>query len=193
MTDHDPSAAAGGISQQLDGARRQLADLQDLVAGANASVRQAHGLFCGATELTALADPDVLEQDGLGLRPWLDALSTTSVAGGRAVDVARGLARWRLAAEQVDAAARTVTATNTAPLDRRRELRGRLDATHAKAVRLGLTEDEGLSRLYARAFGTLYRAPTDLALAEELTMAYLRALDGHERPSDHGHGHGGVR
>lgn len=143
-------------------------------------MEKARGLIAEPAGLVTFADPDVLDQAGAGLRPWLADLSAAALTGGREADVMAGLARWHTLADETERVAKAVARTNAMPLDQRRELRGRLEAAHAKAVRLGLAEDEELSALHARAFGTLYRAPSDLVVAERLTMAYLHALTDHE-------------
>ncbi|OHV36236.1 hypothetical protein CC117_18720 [Parafrankia colletiae] len=153
-------------------------------------MEKARGLIAEPAGLVTFADPDVLDQAGAGLRPWLADLAAAALTGGREADVVGGLARWHTLADETERVAKTVARTNAMPLDQRRELRGRLEAAHAKAVRLGLAEDEELSALHARAFGTLYRAPSDLVVAERLTMAYLHALTDHEDEDAAGRTHG---
>ncbi|MFD3685287.1 hypothetical protein ACFWTE_10765 [Nocardiopsis sp. NPDC058631] len=75
----------------------------------------------------------------------------------------------------------------TGLLERRAELRGRLDAYRARAVRLELAENEHLSELHGRAHWELWRAPCDLRAATVALSAYLRALQelsGTESPGD---------
>lgn len=176
VTGEDRTVSAGGIARDLTAAREQLASLSDLVREALDSPEHVRGRIVAPVGLVTFADRDVLEQDGVGLRPWLDDLAAAALGGRRDGDVARGLAEWRALAVSTEQAARAVTSANAVGLNQRRELRGRLAAVHGKAARLGLAEDEELSALHARAFEELYRAPTDLAEAERLTMAYVRAL-----------------
>ncbi|GIH95076.1 hypothetical protein ACFFMN_17335 [Planobispora siamensis] len=61
---------------------------------------------------------------------------------------------------------------------RRDELRGRLEALRAKAVRLGLAEDAGLVSLYRRAHDLLWTAPCDLRRATVAVTGYQRATEG---------------
>ncbi|MBE2998007.1 hypothetical protein IDM40_04685 [Nocardiopsis sp. HNM0947] len=61
-------------------------------------------------------------------------------------------------------------------LDRRGELRGRLDGYRARAVRLGLAEDERLLTEDRRAQRALWRAPGDLREATAALAAYRDAL-----------------
>ncbi|MEU0240975.1 hypothetical protein ABZ234_25135 [Nocardiopsis sp. NPDC006198] len=72
-------------------------------------------------------------------------------------------------------------------MERRAELRGRLDAFRARAARLGLAEDERLAELHARAHAELWTAPCDLRAATVFLSSYLRALHelgGTETPGD---------
>jgi hypothetical protein len=62
------------------------------------------------------------------------------------------------------------------PLDTRNELRGRLDAYHAKALAIGLAEDEGLTQVYERARTLLFTAPCDVAGAEAAVREYQQGL-----------------
>ncbi len=61
-------------------------------------------------------------------------------------------------------------------LQRRAELRGRLDAFRARAVRLGLAEHERLTELHGDAHWELWNAPCDLRAATVALSAYQRTL-----------------
>jgi len=61
-------------------------------------------------------------------------------------------------------------------LDRRAELRGRLDAYRAKAERLGLAEDLNLAALHKQAHDVLYTRPTDLAAVTKDRVLFWSAL-----------------
>lgn len=61
-------------------------------------------------------------------------------------------------------------------LDRRGELRGRLDAYRAKAARVGFAEDGDLSTRYQRAHDLLFTAPCDLRQSTQAVYAYQKAL-----------------
>jgi len=65
-------------------------------------------------------------------------------------------------------------------LDRRAELRGRLDAYRIKAARLGHSEDPALTDLHRRAHDLLWHAPCDLAAATRALNAYQRAISDRE-------------
>ncbi|CAL9466523.1 hypothetical protein SUDANB121_02759 [Nocardiopsis dassonvillei] len=62
-------------------------------------------------------------------------------------------------------------------LDRRSELRGRLESYRARAVRLGRAEEPGLSELHDRAYRELWTAPGDLRAATVSLAAYRRSLE----------------
>jgi hypothetical protein len=107
------------------------------------------------------------------------------------LDRVRELARraaWCEAAEALDACARRaairleraqrITAANRAPIGRRNQLRGLLDAYRGKARHVGRIEDPRLGALFAAAHDELYTAPTDLDRADVLVRRYQDALSG---------------
>lgn len=105
-------------------------------------------------------------------RRW-GRLATELAAAERAADA--GLHR----AEQLKVAADGL-------LDRRAELRGRLDAYRAKAARLGFAEHAGLAEKHRAAEDLLYVSPCDLPAATRALVAYQRYLNNlTERGSPH--------
>jgi len=110
-----------------------------------------------------------------GLAGQLAALDTLKAAG-----------RWsRLASEldlleeQAAAAAkecRDAERQATALLDRRAELRGRLEAYEAKAAQCGGAEDSKLDESHGRARDLLWTAPCDLPAAADAVTAYQQAV-----------------
>ena len=62
-------------------------------------------------------------------------------------------------------------------LERRTELRGRLEAYRAKAARLGFAEHLELSELHRAAHDLLYTSPCDLSAATRSLVTYRRYLD----------------
>jgi hypothetical protein len=100
-------------------------------------------------------------------------------------DLHRG-ARWtrlgeRFGAVERDAAAaadraRRLRDAATGLLARRDELRGRLDAYHAKAGRRGLAEHAGLAARHEEAHRLLYTAPCDLPAATRAVFGYQQLL-----------------
>ncbi|MFD0905937.1 hypothetical protein [Actinomadura sediminis] len=69
-------------------------------------------------------------------------------------------------------------------LERRDELRGRLDAYRVKAARLGLAEDAGTAGLYERARALLWTSPCDLREATVALAEYQRAVSAREKGAD---------
>ncbi|MEU3270523.1 hypothetical protein ABZ639_06730 [Saccharomonospora sp. NPDC006951] len=79
------------------------------------------------------------------------------------------------AAAALGAARSSVTAA-TGLLDRRAELRGRLEAYRAKAARLGHAEDLDLTALHDEAHTLLFTAPCELAAATRALNRYQQAI-----------------
>lgn len=157
-------AATGGLAGQLRTAR---AEASEKIAGIAAGTADADGLQARVTHLranlddvTALARADWQEAHRLlgELDQQADALQAETAAALRAV---------------------------REPMARRDELRGRLDAYHAKALAIGLAEDAALDQRYARAKDLVYTAPCDLVAAEAAVRAYSTGLSGGlSRPRD---------
>ena len=71
---------------------------------------------------------------------------------------------------------RALVANLAGLLDRRTELRGRLEAYRAKATKLGHAEHAGLSALHRAAHDVLFTAPCDLPEATRAVGRYQRAV-----------------
>jgi hypothetical protein len=71
---------------------------------------------------------------------------------------------------------RALVANLTGLLDRRTELRGRLEAYRAKATRLGHAENPALSALHRAAHDVLFTAPCDLPEATRAVGRYQQAV-----------------
>jgi hypothetical protein len=141
--------------------------LLDALAAAERRAREARATAMAKIADAGLPDPaDVLDLDGW---PALDRRIT-------ALD--RDLTAAVTAAED------RVTAA-TGLLDRRDELRGRLEAYRAKAVRLDRVEEPGLIDRYRAARDLLWAAPCDLRAATRAVFAYQQALSGATRGSVH--------
>ncbi|GAT64666.1 hypothetical protein PS9374_00297 [Planomonospora sphaerica] len=98
--------------------------------------------------------------------------------GGRWLARAELLAGLERDAEQALRQAERATAELRELLARRDELRGRLEAFRAKAVRLGRAEDPVLDRLHRQAYDLLRTAPCDLRRATVAVTGYRRAIEG---------------
>ena len=94
----------------------------------------------------------------------------------------RRLDAWLARAEPLEAESARGLAANRAPLQRRNELRGLLDAYRAKAADLGVVEDEEIAALVRAAHQELHTAPTSLARAEQLVTQLGVVLT--RRPKD---------
>ncbi len=108
--------------------------------------------------------------------PWLDDIEAAARSRGPAA-AASDLDRWRRKADGLLADARRVAAANGAPVARRNELRGLLQAFRAKSLATGRAEDPDLVALHHRAEQALYHAPCDLGRAEGLVGEYVRAVN----------------
>jgi chromosome segregation ATPase len=95
---------------------------------------------------------------------------------GRWTDLAVRMADLDRAAADALNRAREALQAITGLLDRRNELRGRLEAYRAKAARLGHAEDAELTRLRQRARDLLWEAPCDLREATVAVTSYQRAV-----------------
>jgi hypothetical protein len=92
------------------------------------------------------------------------------------------LARWTAATGALLDDVRRAREANRAPIEARDQFRALLEAYQVKAARLGVVEEPPVAAIFARARETLYRAPTDLALAAQLVRSYQEALSA-RRPS----------
>ncbi len=84
--------------------------------------------------------------------------------------------------------ARTTHQTIAGLLERREELRGRLEAYRAKVGRLGRSEDLELNRLYQQAKDILWTAPCDLRQATAALAGYQRAINNSSNGASEGAG-----
>ncbi len=80
--------------------------------------------------------------------------------------------------------ARTALRAISGLLDRRAELRGRLEAYQVKAARLGHAEDAELARLHGEAHRILFTAPCDLAGATRALNSYRQAIQDRTQPRE---------
>jgi hypothetical protein len=80
--------------------------------------------------------------------------------------------------------ARTALRAISGLLDRRAELRGRLEAYQVKAARLGHAEDAELARLHGEAQQILFTAPCDLAAATRALNRYRQAIQDRTQPRE---------
>ncbi|XRQ09728.1 hypothetical protein ACN3XK_02125 [Actinomadura welshii] len=176
-------AALTALGDELAGVARVRAEYTEHVARVTASIeeieeveRRAHEAYAAA--LTKIESPNLPAPSlGLatGLRDRLTALELLREAG-RWVEIAGLLAALERAAGEALERARGELRLSAGLLDRRGELRGRLEAYRAKAARLGLAEDERITVLYGEARDLLWTAPCDLRRATAVVAEYQRAI-----------------
>jgi hypothetical protein len=166
-------AAADRLRSEYDERVRRIEAIAGRVAETMAEARQVRDevlVKIASPGLSEIADP------APALRARLAALDTL-----------RGQGRWAALAARVD---ELETAAGTALdqaraalraikglLDRRSELRGRLEAYAVKAARLGHAEDAEVARLHEQAKSLLWAAPCDLRQATVALAAYQRAIN----------------
>jgi hypothetical protein len=149
-------------------------------------IEAAIGLVETAEQEAAEARDRVLAKIDSPALPGLPASSAALRDRLAALEGLRGEGRWidlatraaeveQAAATALDQARRT-TALIDGLLERRDELRGRLDAYKAKAGRLGLAEDAELTGLHQRAHDLLWTSPCDLRGATVALADYQRAI-----------------
>jgi DNA repair exonuclease SbcCD ATPase subunit len=160
------AAARDSLAEQLAG----LGTLIDEIAEVRDQIRDAH-----VTVLEKIASPGLppLTDPVPALRTRLDGLPVMS---GRLRELAAALDGLRGDANNALADVRARLDAATGLLDRRLELRGRLDAYHAKARHLGYAEDLDLLAVHREARVLLYTVPCDLAASTRAVKRYQEAL-----------------
>jgi hypothetical protein len=152
---------------------RSLTTAVEEVAAAEAEARKVYDL--AAAKIANAGLPSFPDAVG-GLRAHLAQLGQLHREGRwlRLADelsiVERSVARAKERAAHVYEAADGL-------LERRAELRGRLDAYRARAGRMGLVEHEELAATHRAAQDLLYTSPCDLSAATRAVVAYQRYLN----------------
>ncbi|WP_147268934.1 hypothetical protein [Sphaerisporangium album] len=149
---------------------RRLGERIDEVAEAEREALRVRDIV--VAKIAAPALPAMPDQ-APALRDRLGALGTL---GGRWLELAERLSGMERAADEALARARGVADSLGGLIGRRDELRGRLSAFQAKAVRLGHAEDMALADLYGKARDLLWTAPCDLRRATVAVAEYQRAI-----------------
>lgn len=183
-------------TSRIEEAGRELAALRGRLEDA-VRIRDEHdervrdieatiGLVETAEHEAAEAQDQVLAKIASPVLPALPAFSAalrdrlaalTGLRGeGRWMELAARAAELERAAATALEQARETTGLITGLLDRREELRGRLDAYKAKAGRLGLAEDTVLNDLHRQAHDLLWTSPCDLRRATVALADYQRAI-----------------
>lgn len=193
---NDPLGVApeqiGDLSLSADRISREIDESVDRVAGAVAELGQLSADIDALGQTLDRAKNDAAEArqkvmmfspswdlDGLAARAEqlrTEAADASQVLETDRAGAARVVARLATELDRIGRDAASAAAEAAAPLDRRRELRGRLDAYRAKAIATGRAEDVQLEDLYESAAAVLYQAPCDLDEAERTVAAYQRSL-----------------
>jgi ABC-type transporter Mla subunit MlaD len=163
------------LARVRDDYPRRLAGLRDAVAAVAAAEAEAGQAY--EVVRAKIADPGLPRVPGAagalsGRLSGLDALA----AAGRWPELVDQLSALERMAGEARAYARRLRTAADGLLDRRTELRGRLDAYRAKTARLGHGEHTELSTLHKEAHGLLYTSPCDLPAATRAVFRYQQAL-----------------
>lgn len=167
------------FSSRLANLEAALSDVE----AAEAMARQAY-----TAVLDKIADPGLPEptdQGSSALRGRLTRLRSRMDTAGWAALAREADELDRFAASTLDTT-RTSLRAMTGLLDRRAELRGRLEAYQVKAARLGHSEDGDLSRLHDEAHQILFTAPCDLPAATRALNRYRQAIQDRTQPHEEG-------
>lgn len=165
-----------GLARVRDQFDTRLAALETTLSDLEAIEATARQTYTAVVEkIAAPGLPVPGEQGSAAVRTRLRRL--TARHGDAGWDVLAGEADDldRFAATALESA-RTVLRAITGLLDRRAELRGRLEAYQVKAARLGHAEDAELARLHGEAQQILFTAPCDLAAATRALNRYRQAI-----------------
>jgi hypothetical protein len=170
------------VRRRLEEALRMRAEHGPRMQAVEASIRQLQA----AEDDARLARDVVLVKIASPRLPELPAQAQVLAQRLPGLAALRDQGRWpelsaavgglERAAEAALDQARTAHRAIAGLLERRDELRGRLDAYRAKAGRLGRAEDLALDGLYTQARELLFTAPCDLRRATVALAAYQRAI-----------------
>jgi hypothetical protein len=165
-------AEAARFRQGFDERMGRVRDAVGLVRDAEDEVRHARAEVQAKIASPALPDPagraSALE-DRLAALPVLRDRRRWGDLADRATDLERAA---RAALDQARADLQLINGL----LERREELRGRLQAYRAKAARLGHAEDAELTGMYEEAHAVLWTSPCDLRRATVLLSGYQQAI-----------------
>ncbi|MGH9224155.1 MAG: hypothetical protein ACRD2W_10340 [Acidimicrobiales bacterium] len=170
------AARRSTLTADLRAAAATLAQLERLIRDGHDAHALAAARIAAPAGLAAPLAAGVLEEGGQALRPWLDRVEAQAGAGSWVAAVT-GLGQWQDAASRLQRQAEAVVAANRAPVMRRNDLRGLLEAYRAKAAVSGHAEEPSLTRLYGLARDTLYVGPCDVDAAEDRVQEYLAAVN----------------
>lgn len=164
---------------------RGVAAVLDLLREAEADARAARDEVLAKIAAPVLPD---LPGSSAALADRLTAVARprqgAAARGAGWNDVAERVADLERAADAALARASETTALIRGLLDRREELRGRLQAYRVKAARLGHAEDAELARIYEQARELLWTSPCDLRKATVALTGYQQAITSRAKGAD---------
>ena len=161
------------VRDQFDG---RVATLENILVDIEAAEATARQTFAAVQEKIATPGlPAPTEEGSAALRARLARMTARQGAAGWAALAREADELDRFAATTLTSA-RTALRAITGLLDRRAELRGRLEAYQVKAARLGHAEDKELAGLHTEAHTLLFTAPCDLAAATRALNRYRQAI-----------------
>lgn len=169
------------IRDEFDARMTALESMLSDVEAAEAMARQTYAAVQEKIAASGLPEPN--DQGSAALRGRLHRLNTRMDTAGWAALAREADELDRFAASTLDAA-RTSLRAITGLLDRRAELRGRLEAYQVKAARLGHAEDAELAGLHDEAHRILFTAPCDLAAATRALNRYRQAIQDRTQPRE---------
>jgi hypothetical protein len=165
------------LDTDLDQTEERLAELRVLRTRAAATADETRTKIVGPHQLAAVPAAGIVDGPG-GMADQLDEV----FALARRLDPSRWTQQravldvWLNKASRLGRQLAQAEARNRRPLDRRNELRGRLQAFQAKMAATGNAETPEAMALADEAWTELYTAPTDLAKAEEAILALAAEL-----------------
>ncbi|MBW4613997.1 MAG: hypothetical protein KME21_12125 [Desmonostoc vinosum HA7617-LM4] len=198
--EQDPLGVSQELEQQIQPLLAQLQSALQQKAKQQAQIKEkfaiAHNLLQQLKEINtksvttfAECQEKVLDHSMLktpltqiqidALSQWLTKLET-KLTEGLVNPVMVGLENWTIKAKEYIESVEQAYTVNNAPLETRRELRGRLEALKAKALARGLIEDVTLAELAEQAKQLLYTQPTPIDKATELVSRYEKRLNNGE-------------
>jgi hypothetical protein len=170
-----------GVEALRDSFDERLAGLDRVLSEVEATEVTARQTYAAVVEKIANPGlPAPAGDDSARLRTGLAALAARRDDGDWPALAAEVDELDRVAAGTLDEARRSLRAFGGL-LDRRGELRGRLEAYRVKAARLGHGEDFDLEKLHLAAQELLFTAPCDLPAATRALNSYQQALQQRER------------
>ena len=161
----------GQTEAALTAAHANLLALRQLHSDASAAWKEAGEKIVGPVELPSPPPVTLIES----LDEWLARLQE-KYDDGMVRPVSIGLQNWNSAARNCVSEVQKIREVNRAPLELRKELRGRMNALKAKAQAYRVEEDANLRALSSEAERLLYTSPTPIYRACDVVTRYQSLL-----------------